>query len=142
MSKCNSWREQTKTSICPKEHNGAFLFLRDLNLTVVDLLNDGRRMLSIHSAANRITSSQHLLHSSSKLVSIGTLTENLSYLNHLIKSDVSTVLNYTLIHFIQSLLFLSFLRSLGGSFSSRMIREEALGTTSTCTLLQSIHTVQ
>ena len=31
--------------------------------------------------------------------------------------------------------FFSFLRSLGGSFSSRMIREEALGTTSTYGLL-------
>ena len=80
------------------------LFLRHLNLAIVDRGNDIRRMLAIHSAAHRtrghthcprlLASSEHLLHGSSELVRVGTLTQNLRHLNDLIESDVSIVLNY------------------------------------------------
>ena len=70
------------------------LFLRNLDLTVVNLLDDGGRMLAVDGAANRVASSKHLLHGSRKLVGIGALTQNLRHLDHLIQSDVATVLDY------------------------------------------------
>ena len=70
------------------------LFLRNLDLTVVNLLDDGGRMLAVDGAANRVTGSKHLLHSSRELVGIGALTQNLRHLDHLIQSDVAAVLDY------------------------------------------------
>ena len=71
------------------------LFLRNLDLTVVDLLDDGGRMLAVDRAANRVAGSKHLLHGSRELVGIGALTQNLRHLDHLIQGDVAAVLNYT-----------------------------------------------
>lgn len=51
-------------------------------------------MLAVDSAANRVAGSKHLLHSSRELVGIGTLTQNLRHLDHLIQSDVAAVLDY------------------------------------------------
>ena len=86
------------------EQSANSLFLRHLNLTIVDGSNDIRRMLSIHGATHRtshqnhtehsLAGSQDLLHGSSEFVSVGTLTQNLRHLNDLIESDVSIVLNY------------------------------------------------
>ena len=52
-------------------------------------------MLAVDRAANRVAGSKHLLHGSRELVGIGTLTQNLRHLDHLIQSDVAAVLNYT-----------------------------------------------
>ena len=87
------------------EQSTRYLFLRHFDLSVVDGGNNVGRMLSIDGATHRATcnrhaphllaGSQHLLHSSGQLVGIGTLTENLGHLDHLIESDVSVVLHYT-----------------------------------------------
>ena len=69
------------------------LFLRNLDLTVVDLLDDGGRMLAVDRAANRVAGSKHLLHGSRELVGIGALTQNLRHLDHLIQGDVAAVLD-------------------------------------------------
>ena len=45
---------------------------------------------------NVLASTEDFLDSTSKLVSVGTFTENLSDLDDLIESDVTAVLNYTL----------------------------------------------
>lgn len=87
------------------EQSTRYLFLRHLNFSIVDGGDNVRRMLSIDGAAHRTTrnrqashllaGSQHLLHGSSQLVGIGTLTEDLGHLDHLIESNVSVVLHYT-----------------------------------------------
>ena len=82
--------------ICPDEQFTTYLFLRNLNLTVIDLLDDGRGVLTVDGAADRVASSQNLLHRAGKSVGVGTLTENLGHLNDLIESDVAAVLNYLL----------------------------------------------
>lgn len=46
------------------------------------------------SKHHSLAGSEHLLHGSSELVRVGTLTQNLRHLNDLIESDVSIVLNY------------------------------------------------
>ena len=45
---------------------------------------------------NVLASTEDFLDSTSKLVSVGTFTENLSDLDDLIESDVTAVLNYAL----------------------------------------------
>ena len=80
------------------------LFLRNLNLTIIDLLHNGSRMSTVDSAThgansqqiklNLLASTEHLLHSSGKLVGIGALTEDLGDLDHLIESEVAAVLDY------------------------------------------------
>lgn len=87
------------------EQSTHYLFLRHFNLSVVDGGDNVGRMLSIDGATHRTTrdrhashllaGSQHLLHGSGQLVGIGTLTENLGHLDHLIESNVSVVLHYT-----------------------------------------------
>ena len=86
------FNKQSTLSKCPKPH----LFLRNLNLTVIDLLDDGRGVLTVDSAADRVASSQNLLHRAGELVGVGALAEDLGHLNDLIEGDVAAVLNYPL----------------------------------------------
>ena len=80
--------------MCPDEQFTTYLFLRNLNLTVIDLLDDGRGVLTVDSAADRVASSQNLLHRAGELVGVGALAEDLGHLNDLIEGDVAAVLNY------------------------------------------------
>ena len=77
-------------SKCSKPH----LFLRNLDLTVIDLLDDGRGVLAVDSATDRVASSENLLDGSSEGVGVGALTEDLGHLDHLIEGDVTAVLDY------------------------------------------------
>lgn len=80
------------------------LFLRNLNLAVIDLLHHGSGVLTVHSATDRassysqskrlLASAEDLLHGSGELVGIGALTEDLGDLDHLIEGEVAAVLNY------------------------------------------------
>ena len=95
----------THINECPRTN--PYLFLRNLNLTVVDLLHHGSGVLTVHSATDRanpyfrntelLASAEDLLHSSGELVGVGTLTEDLGDLDHLIESEVAAVLNYSLL---------------------------------------------
>ena len=94
--------KQTKNA-CPRTKPQ--LFLRNLNLTVVNLLHHGSGVLAIHSATDRaipytfnmelLASAKDLLHSSGELVGVGALTKDLGDLDHLIEGEVSAVLNYS-----------------------------------------------
>ena len=79
------------------------LFLRNLNLAVIDLLHHGSGVLSVHSATDRassyttsrrlLASAEDLLHGSGELVRVGALTEDLGDLDHLIEGEVAAVLD-------------------------------------------------
>ena len=86
----------TRNSFVQKNIRLHSLFLRTLNLTVIDLLDDGRGVLTVDSAADRVASSQNLLHRAGELVGVGALAEDLGHLNDLIESDVAAVLDYLL----------------------------------------------
>ena len=85
------------------QYSSSALLFRNFNFTVVNLFHDVRRMLTIDSATNRarikrknnnvLASTEDFLDSTGHLVSIRTLTEDLSDLNDLVEGDVTTVLN-------------------------------------------------
>ena len=52
------------------------------------------RASSQSTTLHLLASTEHLLHSSGKLVGIGALTEDLGDLDHLIESEVAAVLDY------------------------------------------------
>lgn len=117
------------------------LFLRDLDFAGIDGVAQVLGALAIDSAADRVGGTEDFLDSALQLTSVGLEAHSTGNFNNVIQGDVAGVLdwkdplsitvNTTTKSLQEHLLFLSFLRSRGGSLRALMTKEEAEGTTET-----------
>lgn len=68
-----------------------YLFISNFDLSIIDLLNDIRRMFTIDGAANRVSSTQHFLNGTSHRFSHGSVSHSFGGVQNIVKRDITIV---------------------------------------------------